>query len=122
MQLKGDTDGVRFRAADGSDLMADDLPQMMQHELGFDLPVVNLRYWIRGLPTATGGASIVRDSEQHIRSLRQQGWLVEYGPYQVFGDRYMPRKIRIQKDAYDIRVVVYDWLDESHDQPQAVQP
>jgi len=113
LRLKGDANAVTFESADGRQFQAEDLPEMIRHELGFDLPVMEMRRWIRGLPATPGGAFILRDEAQRIGSIRQRGWQIEYARYQEFSGRWLPRKIHISDGSYDIRVALYEWNDES---------
>lgn len=116
LQLKGDNQAVRFRSADGRDFLAEDLPTMVRDELGFDLPVISLRDWIRGLPARSGGAFIRRGQDQEIRSIKQGEWTVEYRSYQTLAGQIIPRKMRVYNDSYELRIVVYDWRVEN-DEP-----
>jgi len=113
LRLKGDREAVHFKSADGREIQADDLPEMIRHELGFDLPVIEMRNWIRGLPATPGGAYVQRDPQQRILSIRQGTWQIDYNGYREFSSRWLPRKIHISDGSYDIRVVVYEWVDES---------
>jgi len=113
LRLKGDADAVHFESADGRQIQAEDLPEMIRHELGFDLPVVEMRNWIRGLPASPGGAFIRRDQAQRIVSIRQRGWQIDYSHYQAFSGHWLARKIKISDGSYDIRVALYEWNDES---------
>jgi len=113
LRLQGDINAVRFQSADGRELLADDLAHMIRHELGFELPVLELRNWIRGLPATPGGAFLVRDDQQRIQVIRQRGWRVDYAAYQEFSAQWLPRKIHISDGSYDIRIAVYDWQDET---------
>ena len=122
LQIKGDSDAVHFKSADGRELQADDLPDMIRHELGFDLPVIELRNWIRGLPATPGGAYLKRNAENRIEAIKQREWRIDYGIYQEFSGRWLPRKIHISDGRYDIRIAVYDWLDESGQNKESVNP
>jgi len=122
LRLTGDANAVNFQSADGRELQAEDLPEMIRHELGFDLPVVDLRYWIRGLPTTPGGAFIQRDQDQRIRSIRQREWQIDYGAYREFDGHWLPRKVHISDGGYDIRIAVYDFQDESETLPLGQTP
>lgn len=55
--------------------------QLLEQELGWSLPVENLYYWIRGIPAPNLRAKMTWDQYNHLQTLKQQGWSVEYLQY-----------------------------------------
>ena len=52
--------------------------QLLQRETGVRLPVQSLFYWVRALPAPGGAPKISRDRYNHIKTLRQNGYTVQY--------------------------------------------
>jgi len=83
--------------------------QLMQQELGWYLPLSNLRYWCRGLP-APGIKSVPRyDQFGHLRLLRQQGWSISYKKYQAVSGQDLPRTIVFGHQNLRVKVVIRSW-------------
>ncbi|TAM53515.1 MAG: lipoprotein localization protein LolB [Paraburkholderia sp.] len=64
-------------------VMADNVSDLMQHTLGFALPVEGLRYWLASSPAPNSRAKTIVDPEQtsHLKEIDQEGWTVQYLAY-----------------------------------------
>lgn len=62
---------------------ADNVSDLMQHTLGFALPVEGLRYWLASSPAPSSRAKTVVDPEQtsHLKEIDQEGWTIQYLAY-----------------------------------------
>ncbi len=62
---------------------ADNVSELMQHTLGFALPVEGLRYWLASSPAPSSRAKTVVDPEQtsHMKEIDQEGWTIQYLAY-----------------------------------------
>lgn len=62
---------------------ADNVGELMQHTLGFALPVEGLRYWLASSPEPNSHAKTVVDPDQpaRLREIDQEGWTVQYVAY-----------------------------------------
>jgi outer membrane lipoprotein LolB len=54
--------------------------ELMQHALGFAMPVEGLRYWLQPIPSPDSPADTVRDPQDasHLKEIRQDGWVIDY--------------------------------------------
>lgn len=83
----------------------------MQEVIGWQVPVSNLQFWLRGLPALKPTPSqITRDDTGHLTSLQQQGWQVAYTDYQHFNGWWLPTRVTAQRGDLKIRVVIKQWL------------
>jgi outer membrane lipoprotein LolB len=64
-------------------LTADSVDTLMQHALGFALPVNGLRYWLQPSPAPTSTAKTVPDpqGDSRLQEIDQDGWTINYIAY-----------------------------------------
>ena len=62
---------------------AEDVGELMQNTLGFELPLDGLRYWLQPTPAPSTPATTVRDPDDatRIKQIRQDGWTIDYVSY-----------------------------------------
>jgi outer membrane lipoprotein LolB len=62
---------------------ADNVTSLMQHTLGFALPVEGLRYWLASSPAPTSHAKTIVDPDQasRLKEIDQEGWKIQYLAY-----------------------------------------
>jgi len=62
---------------------ADNVTSLMQHTLGFALPVEGLRYWLASSPAPTSRAKTIVDPDQtsRLKEIDQEGWKIQYLAY-----------------------------------------
>jgi outer membrane lipoprotein LolB len=90
--------------------MADQHSREITEALGWELPVLEMMYWVRGNPMPGIPRHLVRDSSGRLETLQQSGWRVEFKAY----EQGSPVRTRFVKNATVIILVVKDWqlLDE----------
>ncbi|KPJ90340.1 MAG: hypothetical protein AMJ53_13840 [Gammaproteobacteria bacterium SG8_11] len=111
MQLMSNAQfGVEMRVAEGGVYYADDAESLLYDHTGWRLPVSGLRLWVMGLPEGNREiAELLFDDQGRIQSLQQYQWRVQYGPYQQVQAHYLPRKITLQNNKLNLRIVIDHW-------------
>lgn len=109
MKLAGSPGGVTLQASDGKTYHAKSGEQLLATKWGFNLPVSNMRYWMRGLPVPGAAASTHFDQNARLTSLDQQGWHIEYSSYMNAGGVDLPEKVSITSPMLRVKIVVYQW-------------
>lgn len=79
--ITGNPHTVRLRHPNKKWVEAKTPEQLTQNQLGWVLPISNLRYWILALPAATKIAAANFDQYGHLISLEQQGWQIKYSDF-----------------------------------------
>lgn len=82
--------------------------QLMQKQLGWQLPVSNFYYWVRGIP-APGAHHTQLDNQNHLIALSQQGWNIRYNGYMTVQGLDLPRTIELTNPKLRIKVVIRNW-------------
>ncbi|MBT9097987.1 outer membrane lipoprotein LolB [Methylovulum psychrotolerans] len=81
----------------------------INQQLGMDVPIKALAYWIVGLP-ATEQAYVDMPS-----GFRQAGWLVEYKQMQTVGHRVLPRKMTVMNGQAKLKLIIEQWVIKGED-------
>jgi len=98
-------DGVREQP-----LLGDDAAQLLARELGWQLPLDQVRAWIRGLPLDASQARVEPDAAGLPRTITEAGWQVEYRAWLDASEELrMPRRLIARKPPYEVRIAVDRW-------------
>ena len=108
-KLSGNAQKVTLYTADGHTLVATDAESLLKQALGWQLPVNNLYYWVRGLPAPGVSMVIQLDREQRLVSLQQQGWTINYLDYMSINHTDLPSKIFMQNHNLQLRLAISKW-------------
>ena len=103
-------DGARpetLRDVDGEVLLA--------RELGWNLPLSKVVFWVRGLPASQANARVTGDRSDLPREIAEDGWRVEFRSWvESTGGLSMPQRIVARKPPFELRLTVDSWnLDAS---------
>lgn len=109
LKLAGSPSGVNLQTSDGKSYSAKSPEQLLASKWGFNLPVSNMRYWMRGLPVPGTPATTHFDQNARLTSLDQQGWHIEYLSYANAGGIDLPEKLSITSAMMRVKIIVYQW-------------
>ncbi len=79
--------------------------KLILRELGYELPVSSLNYWIKGLPAPRPRAQLTFNEFNHLEQIEQEGWLINYPDPRQYTDISLPRRIEISRGEDDIKLV-----------------
>ncbi|MBE0506624.1 MAG: outer membrane lipoprotein LolB [Marinospirillum sp.] len=113
-RLDGQPFRVSLTTSDGEVLMASSPEQLLQQGLGWNFPLSDLIYWVRGIP-APGVAIQISDNQ-----LEQNGWLVEWRRYTLVNGHQLPQLLLASNGRVQLRLAINQWQ-VSEAQP-ATQP
>ena len=89
---------------DGDSITAKTPEELVLDNLGYELPISYLEFWVRSLP-APGPESEIEFGEQNqISKLKQDGWEVTYLDMRQFDGVILPRRVEITREKNDIRL------------------
>lgn len=83
--------------------------KLLLQETGVQLPVQNLYYWVRGLPAPGGVQSTKYDKYNHLKTLSQSGYTVNYLSYTSKGNIDLPSKIQLTGHGLFMKLVIKSW-------------
>ncbi|MCQ4281108.1 lipoprotein insertase outer membrane protein LolB [Pseudomonas stutzeri] len=108
-RLTGRPDAVALEVAGQGRFEADSPEALVESQLGWQLPVSHLLYWVRGLPAPDSRSRISLDSNGRLASLQQDGWDVQYLSYTEEDGYTLPNRIKLAGRDLKITLVVKDW-------------
>lgn len=89
---------------DGNVLTANSPEDLILQQLGYELPVSHLEYWIRGLPAPSSAAELDFNELNQLSQLVQDGWTVSYPDPRQYGDIVLPRRVDMSRANEDVRL------------------
>ena len=108
-QITGSPFGVALTQEGNEPLYADSPEQLIYEQLGYELPVTQLNYWIKGMPAPSSTSELSFNEENALIGLKQLDWQIEYLAYTNFGTESLPTRIRIAKPPLRLDFVRLDW-------------
>ena len=110
VRVEGAGGGVVLRTADGRIARAPTPEALLAAELGVQVPVSVLRYWLLGRP-APGSTPQVLDLDWagRIARLEQAGWQVNYQEYRDSGAGALPARLDIRNEQVEARILISRW-------------
>ncbi|MGB0135217.1 lipoprotein insertase outer membrane protein LolB, partial [Dokdonella sp.] len=106
--LSGNGDYAELAGLQAQPVTARDASTLLERELGWKVPVVELAHWVRGL-RAPGAAEIIFRPDGLPAEFRQDGWLIEYREYDETRDPPLPRRIFASNGEYKVRLAIQRW-------------
>ena len=87
---------------------------LVEAATGWQLPLENLTWWIRGLPSPASDYRLLFDDQGTLAIIRQNGWEIRYDRWQTFLSSYptLPARITALKEEKRVRLVVSDWQEQ----------
>lgn len=83
---------------------------LLENAVGWSLPIGGLDYWIRGMPYPNSDHRDQLDTDGRARSIRQDGWDIEYRDYFPAGDvPALPRRLTLAKDTVTLKLAIERW-------------
>lgn len=108
-ELNGQPGNVELAFADGKHFHAQSPEDILAQQTGWQLPVSNLNYWIRGLPVPNSSANKNFDSYHHLTSLQQDGWNIQFLRYTSVHGIDVPSKIFLNHEPLTVKIVISHW-------------
>lgn len=83
---------------------------LMHDVLGWQVPVSNLQFWLRGLPAKKPRPTAsTRDPAGYLIELQQEGWQVAYSRHKDFGGWWLPTRILAERGDLRLTIVIKHW-------------
>lgn len=107
--LAGGPAGVTLRT-DDKDFSAPTPEALLQDNLGWQLPVSGLKFWLMGLIAPNIQIRDVRfDPAGRLEYLEQADWKIQYRRYLRTDKMDMPSKVFMDSPRVGVRIVVQEW-------------
>jgi outer membrane lipoprotein LolB len=108
-RLTGRPGDIQLEVANQGRYQAESAEQLLREQLGLNLPVSHLFWWIRGLPSPDSKSRLNLDSQSHLAQLQQDGWHVEFLSYAEQNGFWLPERIKLSGFDLQVTLVIKDW-------------
>ena len=108
-RLDAGPDGACLLGLKPQPLCAADAESLLVAQLGWHLPLADLRAWAMGLRAPGSPAQLAFAADGLPAVLDQDGWHVEYRDWDRARSPAMPRAIFARKPPYSVRLYVEHW-------------
>jgi outer membrane lipoprotein LolB len=108
-RLTGRPEAVALEVAGQGRYEAESPEALVEGQLGWQLPVSNLLWWVRGLPAPDSRSRLSLDADGRLANLQQDGWDVQYLAYAEEDGYTLPTRIKLAGRDLKITLVVKDW-------------
>jgi outer membrane lipoprotein LolB len=108
-KLSGDATHAVLEGVDPQPVRGNDAETLLHEGLGWDVPLADLRAWIRGLRAPNASADVQYDAQNLPAVITQAGWKVEYRDWFTDRDPPLPRRVYASKGQARVRVAIESW-------------
>lgn len=108
-QLDGGPDGAVLTGVGKTPVVGADAGEVLGREFGWDVPVADLAFWVRGMRAPGRGAILTFGADGLPATLDQDGWHVDYRDWYAERRPPLPRKVYASRAPYSVRVLIERW-------------
>jgi len=108
-RLVADAGGATLELADGAIHRADSIDQLVRLQVGWEIPVDNLSWWVRGLVAPGEFKERLFDENGNLSSLVQDGWTIEFSRYGTFDGISLPVRLTARQADWKVKLAIRNW-------------
>ena len=108
-RLEADDSEAVLELADGEVFRAATVSELIEAQIGWQIPVEALEWWVRGLEAPGETQQVELDEQGLLVRLSQFGWNVEYGRYKEADSVMLPHKMTARRDNQSVKLAVRNW-------------
>ena len=109
-RILGEPGWVQMTQSGEQPIVAHSAEELLYTQLGREIPISDLYYWIRGLPAPAPRPEQINLTRQGmLEHLQQNGWSLQYSEYTAVGDWNMPKKIVASRDDFTLTLYGLRW-------------
>lgn len=108
-QLESGGGWAELKLADGSAFSAASVGDLVRGQLGWEIPVEALSWWVRGLAVPESEGQKILGEDGTLSFLNQNGWAIEFGRYREVDGFVLPSKLTARNERKTVKLVIRDW-------------
>ncbi len=89
---------------DGETLTANSPEELILQQLGYELPISQLNYWIKGLPSPDSEPQLRFNELNQLTTIEQADWTINLSDMRQYGPISLPRRVELTRPRNDIRL------------------
>jgi len=110
VQISGNAQTITLSQPGEADISSHSASALTQRLFGWHLPVEQMRFWIRGLPTGPSANVIKTFNDKGLpETLQEDGWQLNISRYQSGPRGQLPGKIKGHSDKLTFTLLLKDW-------------
>jgi outer membrane lipoprotein LolB len=117
VRLEGGPNGAVLTGAGREPLAGHDAGEVLNAEFGWNVPVADLAWLVRGLRAPGAPAIMTFGANGLPATLDQDGWHVDYREWYAERSPPPPRKVYARRDPYSVRLSIQQWNDAGSGSP-----
>lgn len=117
VELEGGPDGAVLTGAGKEPLAGRSAGEVLNAEFGWNVPVADLAWWVRGLRAPGAPAILTFGANGLPATLDQDGWHIDYRDWYAERNPPLPRKVYASRDPYSVRLSIRQWNDPDAGSP-----
>tara|TARA_B110000858_G_scaffold177469_1_gene212465 strand:+ start:5920 stop:6567 length:648 start_codon:yes stop_codon:yes gene_type:complete len=78
--------------------------ELILQQLGYELPISQLKYWIKGLPAPDSNAQLSFNELNQLTTIEQADWTINLSDMRQYGPISLPRRVDLTRPRNDIRL------------------
>lgn len=83
--------------------------ELMALYMGWDFPVSDIRYWVKGQPSPNGKFTAEYDEHGLLSQLEQYGWTIRYSRYSPQSGYWLPGLVKIEGHDFRFTFSIREW-------------
>lgn len=105
------TDGQSLSVTDGAGRSVDTTQagEALRARLGADLPWLELRYWMLGVPSPLDTADVADSGVAPLRVIDQSGWRIGYDSFRAESGAILPARFTATRGGVRLKVIIDAW-------------
>ena len=90
--------------SNGETQSASNPEELILQQLGYELPISQLKYWIKGLPAPDSDAQLSFNELKQLTTIEQADWTINLSDMRQYGPLSLPRRVDLTRPRNDIRL------------------
>ncbi|MCK5729272.1 MAG: outer membrane lipoprotein LolB [Methylococcales bacterium] len=97
-------EAVILDRGDGKTLHSTDINGFIKQQLGMQIPVQSLRYWVLGLTDPAHKFTALADG------FKQNDWIIQYFQMQQSNEQWVPQKLKAFQNKTRLKLIIDEWI------------
>ena len=89
---------------DGETVYASSPEELILRQMGYELPISQLNYWIKGLPSPDSSFQLSFNELNQLTTIEQADWTINLSDMRQYGQVSLPRRVELTRPRNDIRL------------------
>lgn len=108
--LEQTSDGLVTLSYKNIQVTGHDATTLLQQELGWEFPVEQVTYWIRGLASPNSPARVKHTpSTELVSEIEQDGWTITYASFSRVNGLSLPQRMQVSNPPFRVSLIINQW-------------